>query len=243
MKNYCLGARKDMCTLNKGAIELKNLENLIGQKVELEVSGKTIFQGILIDLGPDILVLFNGKNYFYIPLLHVHNIRPNTLIELENSEGSSVSPINDDQNAISYRKTLMNAKGRFVEILVTGDKAISGYVTSVLNDYFVFYSPVYKTMFVTLNHLKWLTPYQSNITPYTLDNKELPVKPVNITLQRSFEDQLKKMEGNLVVIDMGDHPFKIGLLKQVQDNIIELVIANGDIVFLKIPHIKSVHQP
>lgn len=238
------GVLRPRCTLDvKEMIELKNIKNLIGQKVELEVSGKTIFQGILVDLGQDILVLFNGKSYFYIPFLHVHNIRINSMIELETSEGPVVSPINEDQGVISYRKTLTNAKGRFVEILVTGDKSISGYVTNVLNDYFVFYSPVYKTVFISLNHLKWLTPYQSNITPYTLDNKELPLKPVNITLQRSIEEQLKKMEGNLVVFDVGDHPFKIGLLKQVQDNIIELVVASGETVYWKVPHIKSVHLP
>lgn len=224
-------------------MNLKNLQNLIGEKVELEVSGGTIFQGILVDLGHDIIVLFNGNDYFYIPFLHVHNIRLNASIEMEMGENPTVSPINEDQSTISYRKTLMNAKGRFVEIFVTGNKSVHGYVTNVLNDYFVFYSPVYKTMFISLNHLKWLTPYQSNITPYTLGNEELPVKPVTITLQRSLEEQLKKMEGSLAVFDLGDHPLKIGLLKQVQDNIIQLVVASGESVYWKIPHIKSVHIP
>lgn len=224
-------------------MNLKNLQNLIGQKVELEVSGGTTFQGILVDLGQDIIVLFNGNDYFYIPFLHVHNIRLNASIEMEMGENPAVSPINEDQSTISYRKTLMNAKGRFVEIFVTGNKSVHGYVTNVLNDYFVFYSPVYKTMFISLNHLKWLTPYQSNITPYTLGNEELPVKPVTITLQRSLEEQLKKMEGSLAVFDLGDHPLKIGLLKQVQDNMIQLVVASGESVYWKIPHIKSVHIP
>ncbi len=224
---------------------MKDIHSLIGQKVELEVSGRTIFQGILVDLGQDILVLFNGKDYFYIPFLHVHNLRANPLIELEGNENQEapVSPINEDQSTISYRKTLMNAKGRFVEIFVTGNKSIHGYITNVLNDYFVFYSPVYKTMFISLNHLKWLTPYQTNITPYTLGNEELPVKPINMPLQRSLEEQLKKLEGNLVVFDIGDHPLKIGLLKQVQNNLIKLITASGETVFWKILHIKSIHMP
>lgn len=219
------------------------MQNLIGQKVELEVTGKTIFQGILIDLGQDILVLFNGKDYFYIPLLHVHNIRSNELIELEYNNSYSVAPINEEQTAISFRKTLLNAKGRFVEIFVTGNKSLHGYVTNVLNDYFSFYSPVYKTMLISMNHMKWLTPYQTDLTPYTLDTKALPVKPSGITLQRSLEDQLKKMEGNLIVFDIGDHHLKIGLLKQIENNIAELIIASGESVYWKISHLKSIHTP
>jgi hypothetical protein len=219
------------------------MQTMISQKVELEVTGKIIFQGILIDLGQDILVLFNGKDYFYIPLLHVHNIRVNDLIELETNGNDPVSPINDEQTAISYRKTLLNAKGRFIEIFVTGNKSLHGYVTNVLNDYFSFYSPVYKTMLISLSHLKWLTPYQTDLTPYTLDTKALPVKPSGITLQRSLEEQLKKLEGNLVVFDIGDHPLKIGLLQLIQNNIAELVVASGETVFWKVSHLKSIHTP
>ena len=222
---------------------MKKLQNLIGQKVELEVSGKVIFQGILKDIGQDILVLFNGMDYFYITLLHVHNLRVNDLIELETNGNDPISPINDEHTAISYRKTLLNAKGRFVEIFVTGNKSLHGYVTNVMNDYFSFYSPIYKTMLISLNHLKWLTPYQTDLTPYTLDTKALPVKPLGITLQRSLEEQIKKMEGNLVVFDIGDHPFKIGLLKLIQDNIAELVVASGETVFWKVSHLKSIHTP
>ncbi|GAJ41295.1 hypothetical protein [Saccharococcus caldoxylosilyticus] len=221
---------------------MNNLNSLIGKQVELEVSGKVLLTGILVDVGLDIIVIYNGKEYLYIPHLHIHNIRLSTNPQTELSDVIPESPF-DENEMISYRKTLINAKGRFVEIYVTGNKSIHGYVTAILNDYFVFYSPVYKTMFISLNHLKWLTPYQTNITPYTLGNEVLPVKPTNMPLQRSLEEQLKKFEGQLVVFDLGDHPMKIGLLKQVQNNIIELVTASGKSVFWKLIHVKTIHLP
>ncbi|BDG46819.1 MULTISPECIES: hypothetical protein [Parageobacillus] len=222
---------------------LHSLNSLIGKQVELEVSGKVLLEGILVDVGLDILVIYNGKEYLYIPHLHIHNIKLCANPRTELSNVTTELPLYDEDDMISYRKTLINAKGRFVEIYVTGNKSIHGYITAILNDYFAFYSPVYKTMFISLNHLKWLTPYQTNITPYTLGNEVLPVKPTDIPLQRTLEEQLKRLEGRLTVFDLGDHPMKVGLLKQVQNNIIELVTASGESVFWKLMHVKTIHLP
>ncbi|GGJ66463.1 hypothetical protein GGR02_001637 [Anoxybacillus voinovskiensis] len=221
---------------------MDQLKTLLGKQVRVEVSGGTIVQGVLVDVGPDIVVIYTGKEYLYIPHLHIHHIKLHIDPANQISSPFPEIPLQEETN-ISYRKTLVNAKGRFVEIYVIGNKTIHGYITSVLNDYFVFYSPVYKTMFISLQHLKWLIPYQKSITPYTLGNDLLPVQPTTLALQRSLEEQLKKTEGQLVIFDIGDHPMKIGLLKQVQNNMVELVTANGESVYWKIHHLKIVHFP
>jgi hypothetical protein len=221
---------------------MAGIKELVNQEVQIEISGKTYFNGLLIDSGLDIIVLFDGAKFLYIPLLHIHNIKKSELpeeIKLTEQDPSII----DKGEKISYRKILTNAKGRFVEIYVTGNKSIHGYITSILNDYFVFYSPVYKTMFISLHHLKWLTPYSTNLTPYTLNNEALPVQPTSLPLARSFEEQLKKFEGKLVVFDTGDNRDKIGLIKTVNNNIIELINANGETIFWKLHHLKSVHLP
>ncbi|WP_110112347.1 DUF2642 domain-containing protein [Bacillus sp. CGMCC 1.16541] len=217
------------------------LKSYIGKQVQLEITGNTIFLGILIDVGLDILVLFDGKQYLYVPMLHLHSIKQYTEEKIKSADIED--SIFNESEVISYRKMLQHAKGRFVEIYVTGNKSIHGYITSVLNDYFVFYSPVYKTMCISLHHLKWLTPYNHELTPYMLNNEELPVKPSSIPLSRTFEEQLKKVEGELVVFDLGDNPYKIGVVKSIANNIVELITANGDEMFWKLMHIKTMHLP
>lgn len=221
---------------------MERIRHYIGVEVEVEISGKTTFAGILIDTGLDVIILFDGQQFLYIPLLHVHNLKEKNLKEITAATPESL-PFQNENEDISYRKVLNNAKGRFLEIFVTGNRSIHGYVTNVLNDYIVFFSPVYKTMFVSMQHLKWLTPYTNQLTPYTLDHDKLPVVPSSISLHRSFEDQLKKYKNQLVVFDMGDHPNKVGLLKNVSSNIIELITANGESMFLKMSHIKTIHIP
>ncbi|MBM7703305.1 DUF2642 domain-containing protein [Metabacillus iocasae] len=218
-----------------------SLKHYIGKEVKVEITGNTIFLGILIDIGLDILVIYDGKQYLYIPMLHVHSVKRYTDEEIKSAD--SEETIFNESETISYRKMLQHAKGRFVEIYVTGNKSIHGYITSVLNDYFVFYSPVYKTMCISLHHLKWLTPYNHELTPYMLNNEELPVKPSSIPLSRTFEEQLKKVEGNLVVFDLGDNPQKIGVVKSIANNIVQLITADGEMMFCKLMHIKTMHLP
>lgn len=102
---------------------------------------------------------------------------------------------------------------------------------------------MYKTLFISIHHLKWLTPYTSSLTPYKLNNADLPIVPSNIALSRSYEEQLKKYQGKLAVFDLGDHPDKIGLIKSIVNNIVELVNAEGKVIYWKLLHLKTMHLP
>ena len=220
---------------------MKYLSSMIGQKVELEISGRINRLGILIDYGQDVVVIYDGANYVYIPFGHIQNIRLMPSLSQPIAEPEYERTIHETD--LSYRKILIESKGMFVQIFVAGNQSIHGYVTSVLTNYFVFYSPVYKTLFIPMFHLKWLIPYPENQTPYTLDKEKLPVNPSDIKLARTFEEQLKKLEGKIVVFDLGSNPDKIGLLKSIQSNMAELITADQKPLFWNIHHIKTVNSP
>ena len=220
-----------------------DIKQFIGQNVSLELSGKIELNGRIIDIGLDILVIFN-KQYFYIPLGHIHRIK----IDTENSYDWETNfqpeqPIPTNSESISFRKTLINAKGDFVSLYISGKKTIHGYVTSVMNDYFVFYSPVYKVMYISMNHLKWLIPNSKNTSPYLLDPHPLPVQSTSIPLARTFTEQCKRLENQIVIFDNGDHPEKIGLLKKVYDTKLILINAEGENICWNFQHLKTLHLP
>lgn len=221
---------------------MSNLVTFVGKKVDLYISGKVPFSGILVDIGPDIIVVYYEEQFYYIPLVHVQHVKPSREPD-EQVENPSQVPFDSLSPSISYRKILDQARGHFVQIYVTGERTVHGYLTSIMNDYFIFYSPVYRTLMVSLNHLKWLIPYPLSLTPYSLDNNTFPVNPSSIPLSRTFEQQCKRYEGNLVVFDLGDHTDKIGLLHKVENNRVELTIANGERVFWNLHHLKTIHIP
>jgi hypothetical protein len=215
----------------------------IGKYIKLELSGKKFIKGLLIDVGSDLWVIFNGYDYLYIPAIHCQNwmyLKQDEIDEFMVTEGAT--PIYNNNEDISLRKTLTAAKGIFTEIYVTSNQALHGYITSIMNNYFVFYSPIYKTMFISLNHLKWLIPYTNNQRPYGLSNANLPVNPSNITFARSFEVQIEKLTGELIVFNIGENENVIGKVKDIKDNFVELVSAKEDPVFINLQHIKTIHM-
>ena len=218
--------------------------DLIGKTIEVEISRDHFLKGTLLDSGLDIIVMYDHKNqnFLYIPFVHVKKLKETILVKEDFSfQPPSERPIETDP--ISFRKALMIAKGLFVQVYVTGNKSIHGYLTSIMNDYFVFHSPVYKTMFIAMKHVKWLIPYPPNATPYSLNNENLPLQPVSTPLARSFDEQLKKFENQLVIIDGGENTEQIGLLQKVQHNKVILITAERETVYRNIEHIKTIQLP
>lgn len=213
---------------------------MLGQTVELGITGNVELIGVLIDYGLDVIVIFDGFDYVYFPSGHLRFIR---LVTNVSQISEPTYDRIDLENSLSFRGILHESKGMFVKLFVSGNQAIHGYVTNVLTDYFIFFSPVYKTMLIPLFHLKWLIPYPQNQTPYSLSKKTLTANPAVFKMARTFEEQLKKMGERIVVFDLGSNPDKIGLIKNIQNNVVELISANQKPIYWNLQHIKTAHFP
>ncbi|OXS56493.1 DUF2642 domain-containing protein [Bacillus sp. DSM 27956] len=214
-----------------------------GEAVMIELTGKKTINGYLIEVGSEVMIVYNGDDYIYISTSHIKNMAVVSKESIGIDE-PSVSPQLEQEDQLSLRKILTTAKGVFLEIYTTGNQSIHGYITGIMNNYFAFYSPVYKTMYISLQHLKWLIPYSTNLSPYRLSKENLPVNPSNsITLARSFEVQLEKLSGHLVVLNLGVQEEMIGKIERVSDNIMELITAKGESTYLNMQHIQTVHLP
>jgi ribosome maturation factor RimP len=219
---------------------MNSIKEYLGEKVCIKLSGEKFFTGLLIDVGSDVVVIYDGKDFIYLSSYHIQSYKQNK----EDNDNEIRKPAEEPVlNSMSLRTILTEAKGNFVEIYVTSNQMIQGYVTSVMNDYFVFYSPIYKTMYISIRHLKWFIPYSIEETPYDLNKNELPVKPSSITLARTLEEQLKKSVGKLIVFDLGENKNKVGKIVKLENNQIKIVIARSEIVYINYNHIKTVHFP
>ncbi len=80
---------------------------MLNKQIKLKITGHS-FKGILNDFGNDILVLFDGQKFFYIPLLHVQKA---VLIEGDDQDiiKPEAMPFPQDDSPISYRSILTNA--------------------------------------------------------------------------------------------------------------------------------------
>lgn len=223
----------------------KILQGLIGEAVVVEISGKKMINGSIIDVGTDTIVMYNGLDYFYIPIVHIQhiNLDEDNTYESDYANPDSTAIHNtEENNEWSLRKVLTEAKGIFVEIYVTGSQPIHGYITSIMNNYFVFQSPVYKTMYITINHLKFLIPYPQNQRPYGLEEHNFPVQMTNLLLARTFDVQMEKFKGQIIILNSGEKEHYIGRLINIAGPIVELQNARSKPILINLQHIKTLQQ-
>ncbi|USB32147.1 DUF2642 domain-containing protein [Paenibacillus sp. YPG26] len=213
----------------------------LNQTVELELSGcNERIIGRLIDIGSDILVLFSGSKFIYIPIHHLQNAYL-SLDDLQLND-SNLSP-SLEQEQISYRKMLMNSRGMFTAVSIGNKRSIHGYLTGIMNDYFVFYSPIYGSVYVSINHVKYLVPYPPNQTPFNLSQDHFPVQPAALPISRTLDQQIKKLEGELIVVNLGEKPCHAGLLRALDNNMLEMIDASGVTSLIHGDHIMTIHLP
>jgi hypothetical protein len=216
------------------------MKNLVGKQVNIKMVGKDAVNGILKDFGDDILVVYNGQQFLYIPLEHVDRIQMNPNKDEFVEQPAEVTPgiMLDD---ISFQKMIKNAIGLYLEISVGGGLSFHGWITKMLNDYYVFQTPMYGPLYVSGKHTKWLIPHTHVANPYSLPAQ--PINPSGAALLANFSDQLKQEIGKLVILDGGKDSLKMGMLKNVANGTIELVVANGDTAYLNLQHVKSIQLP
>jgi hypothetical protein len=211
----------------------------LGKQIVFEISGDGKHNGFLVDIGPDILVVFEEAKFLYIPLHHVYHLTLHPKPEPNRSVPQLSTESNNEE--ISYLSTLSNAKGLFCEIHIADRKTMHGYMTDILTDYFIFTFPLDKIIMVPLFHLKWMSPYERNATPYSLNHEQIvPLKSTTFIPSQTFREQLKQQEGSIISLNEGLESNKIGLLQQFEKDVLELVTADEKQHYYHIQHIKNI---
>ena len=222
------------------------MQNLNKKIVIIEMLGGKFFNGSLVEVSSDIVVLYVKNQFVYIPMDHIHSLK----IDYENEnniEQPSYIPtfISQIENKdLNLPNILSLVKGIHVEIMVTRNLALHGVITSVMDDYFVFESPIYKTMFIATKHLKWNIPYFQDELPYDLSENEflkMSSKKGQV-FKKTFTSQLAELNNQLVVLNLAKEYSQIGRIKNVNDRFIVLKNGNSELSYYNIGHIQIIYQ-
>ncbi|NQX67710.1 hypothetical protein HQN90_16440 [Paenibacillus alba] len=211
----------------------------IGKLVHIELLGDRDKMGYLIDAGTDIIVIYMDKKYVYLPITHIKNIELNT--EGNANQDAPPDPISQTGH-INFVDVLHTAVDRFVEIYLSDHQTLHGYVKFIAQDYLVFYSALYPKLYIPIIHIKWISPYESHQTPYSMNQKKWTTDTADSsldTLPLTFEQVLKGLEGEMICLDAGLHASQIGLLEKMNDSFIELVTADENKLHFNVQHIRN----
>ncbi|MEL3961515.1 DUF2642 domain-containing protein [Lysinibacillus endophyticus] len=211
--------------------------------VKVDLVGKSDFRGTLIESNDEIIVLFDGDDFVYIPMNHVDNISV-VQDEMDTIQRPSILPTylnGNDEKVLTFDEMLNLAKGFYTEIYFANRQPIHGIIYNVMSDYFIFHSPIYKTLYISKQHLKWFIPFLDQQRPFDLTDKELKNRS-KTTFEASFERQIEKMKNKLVVFNLGEQSHHIGKLVNMNNKMIEIRTARGNTILLNLEHIKSMHE-
>lgn len=210
--------------------------------VTVSLIGDQLFKGIIFDSGSDIIVLFNGENFVYIPVSHIEYIVADTPdTEFAEPSDSPIIPLEDNKRNLTFESILKEAKGINQEICIINKKYLYGTVLEVMDDYLVFFSPVYKKIYIPIKHIKWLIPYTPNERPYGLSEAESSWKQAEEGFAVNFEKQLAVLLNKLIVLNMGEKTHHIGKVKSITGKMLELKTAKEKRTYVNIEHIQTIH--
>lgn len=232
--------------MNRGGETLKNLIHDIDKViVKLGITGKNILGGIIIDSSSELVVLFNGKEYFYIPYRHIHEIK----IDYLNEDGLKISSIDTQHKLFSgtneemtFEKVLTKSIGTYLEIHVLNNQPFHGYISNILKDYIVFQSPIYNKMYVPIKHIKMIVPYHNQQKPYQLPDETFAIRVHDETFQDIFEEEIRGLKNKLIVLNAGEKNNFTGVITEIKGTMIEFQTAK-DLLYYNLQHIKTIHFP
>ncbi|MBO7747617.1 hypothetical protein I8J29_25855 [Paenibacillus sp. MWE-103] len=215
------------------------LEKWIGKQVLADMAGKRSVEGIVIEAGPDLLVVQDRERFIYMPLAHVQRVRES----FGGGESGAPAPAYRGEVA-SMERMLKAAEGRYVELQV-GGSVLEGFVTAVKPDYLQIYTPLYPGLIVALKHLKWLVPYPKEYDPYPSAAVGASAKDAarRQRLAESFREQVKLAEGRLALLNVGGPAEIVGMVRQAGGGMVEIGDANGESAYYLLDHLKSLYLP
>ncbi|MUT67138.1 hypothetical protein [Paenibacillus sp. NEAU-GSW1] len=209
----------------------------IGYEISLELFGSGTHTGILIDAGPDAIVLKKDNEYMYIATKHIHFI--------ESLSGGASGDLNADRSheshltGIPLSRIVSNAIGVPSQIKLDRHQYLYGTVTSVYDDYFEFASVSQGLLYVSLVHLKWIRPLPEDQQwfqpPANTEHDSAPASP------STFSEWLLSAQGSSIIIDSGTAPHKFGHLQQSDYPFLKLLTADNKTIRYNAEHIKCVN--
>lgn len=221
---------------------MKLIRTYVGEFIRLELIGKKEVSGLLVDLGSDVLVLRKQDEFYYIPLFHIREIRLLSKEETDSITKLDAITAPPLANKLSLIEVLRAAEKRvFVELNVIAHQLVHGHITHVMDDYIVFFSPVYQTMIIPLQHIKWLIPYPASAHPYGFSQliRQEPTAPVKL-FARTFDKQIESMQGAFITCNIGDKESVSGKLIRKETQFLNLLTVKEQGIHVNIHHIKAI---
>ena len=221
------------------------IQGLVQEIVRFEITGKKMVSGTLIDVGSDMIVLFNGMDFMYIPLDHIRNFetdRDNENNVQAPTELPSIVAV-DNQDELSFEKVLGTSERE-----TSRDFCVRPSIFA-WNDH-SHYEQLHCLPIPHLQndvHIPKIISNGSFPSPRAINymgrnTTSFSPQATNETFASSFDKQVEKYINKFVVLNINERESFIGIINNVEDQIVSFNQQKHPPVYLNMRHIKTFHQ-
>jgi hypothetical protein len=217
---------------------MKLFNPYVGKPVEIEVTGDRRMVGLLIEVGPDHMVVYKEAKYIYLPFRHVHHLRGAPVTDDQAVLAAPEQPV-ETNGSHTFAHLLRLSMAGLVELYLGDNLPLFGKIIDTKDDYILLDTVRHRHTYIPIFHIKWFSPCPAFPFPDD-ESREAPVLP---SPALKWHDLLNFLAGRVVVLNLGAREEQIGLLQTFDSGVAEMVSPDSTTRCWNTDHIKSVHFP
>jgi hypothetical protein len=218
-------------------------ENLLNQTVSITIGVHRKLRGTVLKVAADFVVVEDELiGAVMLPLEHVKQLTicftsvPKSVLNLDLL---SLGPIELNTLPDDLLKAFQTMKGTVVHLEGGGADPTVGYVVDVKRDFLVISVVQDGSVYFPIRHIQSVQPLDVSIRPEFMAWLQPQIQsqpPANC-----FSEMLQQAIGRSIQLGRGGPEGICGILRQVHDGFIEVVISPHEVVEVPIHHIKAFH--
>ncbi|WP_458414287.1 hypothetical protein ACNQFZ_05190 [Schinkia sp. CFF1] len=225
------------------------LTTMVGREVKAYKAGPEAWNGLLLAVRPDFIMLYNEKDGFiYYKTKHIKSV----VVDSKTNSMETMTSDGGEEDQGSFQELLESLINEHVKINRGGPDSRKGRLLAVTDDYLVLHEPKDGVVYYNLDHIKGVSVKVEGNADHKKENEDSNEENENKAEVREedietsfiddggFDELFEQLKYSYVIINRGPESVE-GVLVDASDSLLILVVRD-EVLRVSKYHVKSIRQ-